>query len=650
MIYQTSQQAQQAQQQMLSPKTNNKQLTVPRITKTRSKKRTTNKDKDTKSSPNDNNNNTSTNTNTDSTDNKNQDGSRSSDRSGLCGSGADEGEASQAPGKEGSGSTSGDEDRVSLGGGSGAQQRTAKEKAQIRRAQVRRAQIQHRKRKADYMRQLELDIDMLRDLITNAEQDMRTIQKDNEAIRVQLGVVKMVQNDRGVNAGTGVVAVAGGVGGVGGGGGQGGGPGDIDARMTDVPQVSITPAPPVQTNAVPTVDNMAASFSPLSISTETSPFQSTMATSPGGTVSSGMGSIDGLEGLDYNSNNTNPPSLFDGIDLDDISVSIVMDEAIGNPVYQIASLTPNAATLSTSSPDFADPLSPGSISTFPTTPISPLDPGFIPNFHTDLAATPLTTSTVAGSGTNQLSATAYILPNLTVAQTHQVVNFVLALEHVCWGHAGHGYHEPDAEICADSGHALMATNLFLREAPEGIFSSIETSAKDMTAFITNTDPANPEATAQHMQAHQASQGLTWQAPDITLQTLYGLAVSLNPISEMELAPVQAWFELAARYPLPILLRKDVLNALKREFVGVVRCLYFGAVMERVAFESVVQRVVEPVMLAEEKAMATGMPGLLTQQHPVITVSPNDLTLNATATQATDFATDFATAPEAAGVR
>ncbi|CAK7237121.1 hypothetical protein SEUCBS140593_009851 [Sporothrix eucalyptigena] len=601
---------------MVSPKPNNK-LTVPRITKNRPKKRST---KDSKSTDDNNSNNTSNNTKTD------QDGGSTGSGSGLRCSGADETEASREEGEEGSGGPSGDEDRVSLGGGPAPQQRTAKEKAQIRRAQVRRAQIQHRKRKADYMRQLELDIDMLRDLITNAEQDMRTIQKDNEAIRVQLGVVTMVRNDRGVNVGAGVVAVA-----------PGGGMGGMDAMMTDVPQLSITPAPPVQANVVPTVDTVAASFSPLSISTDATPFQSTAATSPGGTVSS----FDGLEGLDTNiNNNTNPPSLFDGIDLDDISVSIVMDEAIGNPVYQISSLTPNANTLSTSSPEFNDPTSPEGSSVFPTTPISPLDPGFVPNFHTELAAAPVTSSTVAGSGANQMSATAYILPNLTVAQTHQVVNFVLALEHVCWGHAGHQFHEPDAEICADSGHALMATNLFLREAPEDIFSSIETSAKDMTAFITNTEPENPESTAQHMQAHQASQGLTWQAPDITLQTLYGLAVSLNPISEMELAPVQAWFELAARYPLSILLRLDVLNALKREFVGVVRCLYFGAVMERVAFESVVRRVVEPVMLAEEKAA-----GLSNFISPVVTVSPNDLTINSSTMQATDFATT-----EAAGAR
>lgn len=196
--------------------------------------------------------------------------------------------------------------------------------------------------------------------------------------------------------------------------------------MTDVPQLSITPAPPVQfpaqsaTTPLNSVDNVAASFSPLSISsTDASPLQSTAATSPGGTVSSGL---DSLESMD------SPTSIFDGIDLDDITVSIVMDEAIGNPVYQISSLDPNAASVTLSS-QFNAPMSTEENNGFPVSPaapLSPLDPSFTPNFHTDLAAAPANSSAVAGSGAGQLSAMAYILPNLTVAQTHQVVNFVLA--------------------------------------------------------------------------------------------------------------------------------------------------------------------------------------------------------------------------------
>lgn len=77
----------------------------------------------------------------------------------------------------------------SAGAGSsdGAQQPlSAKDKAQIRRAQVRRAQIQHRQRKANYIKQLELDVGKLRDMISGAEQDVRILQMENEAIRLRL--------------------------------------------------------------------------------------------------------------------------------------------------------------------------------------------------------------------------------------------------------------------------------------------------------------------------------------------------------------------------------------------------------------------------------------------------------------------------------
>lgn len=81
----------------------------------------------------------------------------------------------------------------------------------------------------------------------------------------------------------------------------------------------------------------------------------------------------------------------------------------------------------------------------------------------------------------------------------------------------------------------------------------------------------------------------WTTSSITLDSLFGLATSLNP-GDKELTPVQAWFELAGRYPLETLLEPQVLNELKTELNGVVKCLQFGAVMEREAFESVVGRV------------------------------------------------------------
>jgi hypothetical protein len=89
--------------------------------------------------------------------------------------------------------------------------------------------------------------------------------------------------------------------------------------------------------------------------------------------------------------------------------------------------------------------------------------------------------------------------------------------------------------------------------------------------------------------------LSWQGSGLTLESLYGLASSVNP-SDLDLAPVQAWFELAARYPPEILLRKDVEDRLKKEFVGVVKCPHYGAAIERGAFESIVARVLDPEVL------------------------------------------------------
>jgi hypothetical protein len=60
---------------------------------------------------------------------------------------------------------------------------SAKEKSQLRRMQVRKAQIQHRVRKANYVKQLEVDIFQLRDLIIKVERECASLAKENQAIR-----------------------------------------------------------------------------------------------------------------------------------------------------------------------------------------------------------------------------------------------------------------------------------------------------------------------------------------------------------------------------------------------------------------------------------------------------------------------------------
>ncbi|KAI0018324.1 hypothetical protein F4780DRAFT_751655 [Xylariomycetidae sp. FL0641] len=56
-------------------------------------------------------------------------------------------------------------------------------KAQARRAQVRKAQIQHRQRKANYTKELEMDVTRLRDRIQQAEQENMQFRRQNEAMR-----------------------------------------------------------------------------------------------------------------------------------------------------------------------------------------------------------------------------------------------------------------------------------------------------------------------------------------------------------------------------------------------------------------------------------------------------------------------------------
>jgi hypothetical protein len=61
-----------------------------------------------------------------------------------------------------------------------------KEKAQLRRAQVRKAQIQHRQRKANYVKELELDVSRYRELIAKVEHEAANIKSENDAIRIRL--------------------------------------------------------------------------------------------------------------------------------------------------------------------------------------------------------------------------------------------------------------------------------------------------------------------------------------------------------------------------------------------------------------------------------------------------------------------------------
>lgn len=83
--------------------------------------------------------------------------------------------------------------------------------------------------------------------------------------------------------------------------------------------------------------------------------------------------------------------------------------------------------------------------------------------------------------------------------------------------------------------------------------------------------------------------ISWPATGLSLETLHALASKLSP-PETELAPVQAWFEILRAYGTVVVLNQELMAQMLAQFAGVVKCLHFGAVIERDAFDSVVTRV------------------------------------------------------------
>ncbi|KAI0457707.1 hypothetical protein F5B21DRAFT_462791 [Xylaria acuta] len=72
------------------------------------------------------------------------------------------------------------------GGDEGQAEPSAEAKAKERRQQVRKAQRQHRQRKANYTKQLEMDITKLRDDIVKVEREVERLKNQNGAIRSQV--------------------------------------------------------------------------------------------------------------------------------------------------------------------------------------------------------------------------------------------------------------------------------------------------------------------------------------------------------------------------------------------------------------------------------------------------------------------------------
>lgn len=63
---------------------------------------------------------------------------------------------------------------------------TPADKAEARQAQVRRAQIEHRQRKANYVKHLEIEVAGIRDMITATQTKARLLLAENNAMRSRL--------------------------------------------------------------------------------------------------------------------------------------------------------------------------------------------------------------------------------------------------------------------------------------------------------------------------------------------------------------------------------------------------------------------------------------------------------------------------------
>ncbi|KAK5629904.1 hypothetical protein RRF57_005619 [Xylaria bambusicola] len=253
------------------------------------------------------------------------------------------------------------------------------------------------------------------------------------------------------------------------------------------------------------------------------------------------------------------------------TVSLDMSEDLGTPAYQIS--RPSSSLPDTSS---------NSIATYSHAP------------ETVSGTTPAST---VGTSVEDV---AVMESMLSEEQIDRVINFILALEHCCWNHIPqtcfeHHHHqhcpqEPHPEeMCMNkglNGHTLMATTLALQSAPYSIFEHMSEFPSTHPSSVAGED-------------HQ----LAWSTRALTLTNLRRLARTLNPF-DAELAPVQAWFELASLYGIDRATDAAVLSQIRHELVGKVRCVVYGAAVKRTVFEDVLKKVIG--FLPRSRAAGTGV--------------------------------------------
>ncbi|KXJ95906.1 hypothetical protein Micbo1qcDRAFT_29706 [Microdochium bolleyi] len=502
--------------------------------------------------------------------------------------------------------SSSEEPGGSIGGGGSSEATTTLTKAQARRAQVRRAQIQHRQRKADYTKHLEMETAKFRDMIDKTMRETYALEAENETMR-QMLMAKL-----------GYL------------------PAEALHITVDSKQVTRTSETAISDDAM-----VWEADGGLVVSAATpgrSNSSSSIAT-PLYSVSIGLSDVMGTPAMQVR--RTSSPRQMSA---DSGTASIPHTPRTGS-----VSQTPSAASAShiprTGSTSQASRTS--SISQAP------------PSRNTPQASQ---------GGVHLESIPAFVQPadiitSLSEEQTDQAINFILGLEHICWDHWDRSYftHQQYDETGCMHGHALMASTIALQAAPVEVFnqldavgeylrsnplqqhdrsehghcehgamtaahvpsdmnmtqslrgegsrasSSLETSmasqtpgtsarsAKDNVTLSTGPDKQSPQSAQPQISPASGipmlqDNNISWPATGLSLETLHALASKLSP-PETELAPVQAWFEILRGYGTAVVLNQQLMARVLAEFSGVVKCLHFGAVIERDAFDSVLSRVI-----------------------------------------------------------
>ena len=110
----------------------------------------------------------------------------------------------------------------------------------------------------------------------------------------------------------------------------------------------------------------------------------------------------------------------------------------------------------------------------------------------------------------------------------------------------------------------------MNAAPASIFN-------DRQVFA-GIDPTTTQAPTFH-----------WQATGININSLWALAQF--EVDPTEISPVQIWFDLASKYSYELLFADGLLTTLLIELRPFIRCIEYGASVDRQFYEDVVERMI-----------------------------------------------------------